>query len=164
MTKNKMEVEVSLQTTLRYCGFTHYKDDPSPIEDWLKKRFEVFCVYNRETAASGIHVQWYGETRLPWNKSDTYIHGVRGMLGKHMPATMYVAKAKRWSKQLAKKDRDRNCEYVSKGVIVACMSDGFAPCMLWKASDWLINQCNMDSSIERHELMYDEHCRRLIGN
>lgn len=111
----------------RYCGFVHVKvlDDAHclPLEEWLQERFTEFQVMARETAQSGPHIQFYVEGS-EWTKADSNRFSKTGVFGKFMPDKMAKAKAKRWSKQTAKKDRETNCKYVSKGGIVQYMSHG----------------------------------------
>jgi len=226
-------VPVSVGSVHRYTGFTHYvgEESAAPIEAWLKERFEVFVVHSRETAKSGPHVQWYGETMRPWSKQDTNVHGARGQLGQYMPSKMPVKGAKRYSHEPAKKPRERNCEYVAKGGVMVYMTDGdpedyvgrwkanerrrgrqrlltegedprpretfqekllriwdengqpkdhysifmmlgqsrmvpwnnYSGPLLWKASDWLLSQVNMEVMKDRLVQMYEDQSRRMNG-
>lgn len=224
--------EVSKPPVFRYCGFIHVDEGPKNcgggggpdcpiggcgcVEHWINTRFEIFSIWAHENADSGPHIQFYGETNLQWNKSDTNYLGVRGGLGNHIPKKMAVKGAKRWSKQLAKKDRETNCAYVAKGGMKVYMSDGdpndyiglwkdnkkkvktetfnqtllrvwdeggrpkehraifmmlvesrcipwnnFTAAALWRATDWLVNQCDMDQSKMCMERLYDEMSDQL---
>jgi len=222
---------VSLPRRFRYCGFTHVRggETPSEIEghreaifEWLKGRFELYHVMSEETADSGRHVQWYGETNIEWSKADTNVHGKKGLLGKHIPETMRAKHAKRWSHETAKKSREENALYVGKGGMYVVVSDGdvseiigrwednrdgrkrkvgresfhslvlrlwnengqprdhkdiylmlvktraipwnnFSSQLLYKASDWILSQVNMEATLTRFDRMYEEVERRTFG-
>lgn len=86
-------------------------------------RFELYHVMSQETADSGMHIQWYGETTRAWDKRDTNLHGKTGRLSKHVPERM-SSKVKRWGHETAKKSREENAKYVGKDGSILWLSYG----------------------------------------
>lgn len=125
-------VPVSMPRTHRYMGFHHVRRGETDSETdahkeaicaWLKDRFEIYHVMSQETADSGLHIQWYGESSRAWDKRDTNLHGKNGRLSKHMPERMST-KVKRWGHEEAKKSREENAHYVGKDGFILYLSNG----------------------------------------